>query len=482
MRLLWEILIWLFVGLAPAMSKAAEPLPRSVLIIDQLEPGTPFFASFFATFRSTLNANSIVPISYYPEHLDFGRYRGPEYEELLRNYFRGKYREGSVSVIVVNGSGALGYALRLRDELWPGVPLVFAGVEQNTSALTNLPPNVTGTTMRTTLRDAVTAARLLVPGLERIALVGDPLERQPIRRHFLQELPVINAEVGLIDLTGLSMTELRRRVAALPERTAILYTAIYVDGAGVAYGPREAAALVAAAANRPMVIDRENLLGFGGTGGFLVGPAPIGEEAGRLVLRILGGESASDIPVTAGNFTRPIFDWRELKRWNISESRLPPGSEIRFREFNLWEQYRWLIIAALAVVLAQAAIIMWLYFERRRRRIAETALRQRLMEVVHLNRTATAAALSASIAHELSQPLGAIQSYAEAAELYLKADPPNLERVEQILANILRDNQRAADVISHLRGLLKRRGEIELQEFDSMMSFGMRSKFLSLKH
>ena len=124
------------------------------------------------------------------------------------------------------------------------------------------------------------------------------------------------------------------------------------------------------------------------------------------------------------------------------------------------------MIAIFFMLLLQAALIGWLLFERHRRRIVEMKLRARLLEVIHLNRTATAGALSASVAHELNQPLGAIQSYAEAATLYLKADPPDIERAERILANIRRDNQRAADIISHLRGLLKKRDEIELQEFD----------------
>jgi signal transduction histidine kinase len=159
-------------------------------------------------------------------------------------------------------------------------------------------------------------------------------------------------------------------------------------------------------------------------------------------------------------------DWRELKRWNISESKLPPGSKIHFREFSLWEQYHWQMIAVLAVLLAQAAMITWLFLEHRRRQFAELELRQRLSEVIHLNRTAIAGALSASVAHELNQPLGSILSNTEAAELYLKADPPNLQRIEQILANIRRDDQRAAEIISHLRGLLKKRSADELQEFD----------------
>ena len=189
-------------------------------------------------------------------------------------------------------------------------------------------------------------------------------------------------------------------------------------------------------------------------------------EIADLALEILAGASPSSLAprATSGNADR--VDWRQLKRWNISETTVPPGAEVRFREFSLWEQYRWHMMGILALVLAQAAIIAWLYFEHHRRRIAERELRRRLLEVIHLNRTATAGALSASIAHELNQPLGAIQSYAEAAELYLKADPPNIERVEGILANIRRDDQRAAEIINHFRGLLKKSEAVELQEFD----------------
>ena len=104
--------------------------------------------------------------------------------------------------------------------------------------------------------------------------------------------------------------------------------------------------------------------------------------------------------------------------------------------------------------------------ERRRRLRAERELYQRLLEVTHLNRTAVAGALSASIAHELNQPLAAIQSYADAAMLYIKANPPNLSKVEEILGNIRKDDQRAANIIAHFRGLLKRRDAIEMQEFD----------------
>ncbi len=85
---------------------------------------------------------------------------------------------------------------------------------------------------------------------------------------------------------------------------------------------------------------------------------------------------------------------------------------------------------------------------------------------MHLNGAAAAGALSASVAHELNQPLATILSNAEAAEMLLAANPPDLTQVKEILADIRHADQRAADIIQHLRKLMKRGREIELQEFD----------------
>ena len=296
-----------------------------------------------------------------------------------------------------------------------------------------------------------------MPNLKRIALVGDPWERQAVRRHYKEEIPAFAAEFEFIDLIGLPMAEIRKRVAVLPDDTAIIYTSVTLDGAGVAYIPHEGLAAFAEVANRPIVIDAETNIGHGGAGGFVTTPVPVGEAAARLALRILDGEDVSKIPVTTGDFTRPVFDWRQLQRFGISESRLPPGSEIRFRPPSLWDQYRWQMIAMLLRLAASGGADHVAAVRAPPPPAARSwNPRRRLLEVIHLNRTAAAGVLSASFAHELNQPLGAILSNAETAEALLSANPPDLDQVKEILADIRRDDQRAGDIINHLRGLLRR--------------------------
>jgi signal transduction histidine kinase len=152
-------------------------------------------------------------------------------------------------------------------------------------------------------------------------------------------------------------------------------------------------------------------------------------------------------------------------RTPVSEAALPKGSEIRFHELSVWELYRWQILAIATLIALQGLVITWLLYERRGRHIAEREARQHLLEVTKMDRAITASAMSASIAHELSQPLGAILSNTEAAEILLSANPLDLGQLKEICADIRRDDHRAVEIIKHLRLLLKR-SELAVQDID----------------
>jgi signal transduction histidine kinase len=173
-------------------------------------------------------------------------------------------------------------------------------------------------------------------------------------------------------------------------------------------------------------------------------------------MRILGGEKPASIKYETIEFGPPRYDWRELQRWSISESSLPAGSEIMFRDPTTWETYRWQLLLIAAVILVQAGLISGLLHERRRRQVAEVESRQRLAELAHANRYSAVGELTTSIAHELNQPLGAILRNAEAAELFLEEPQADLKEIRAILEDIRKDTHRAGGVIDGVRNLLRR--------------------------
>ena len=96
---------------------------------------------------------------------------------------------------------------------------------------------------------------------------------------------------------------------------------------------------------------------------------------------------------------------------------------------------------------------------------AHAESRQRLAEIAHMNRNTTASVYSAAIAHDLRQPLAAILANAQAAELLLEEDPPDLQEIKEILADIQRDDQRANQIIQRMRSLLSK-GEAQMLACD----------------
>jgi len=457
----WRVLASVVVGLmgvdlAPAPCRADEPLPRSVLILEQSNPNLPSYADFASGFSASLNVSSASRVDVYIESLDINRFSSTEYEEVLRRYFREKYRDKPIGVIVPVGTLALEFAMRLRADLWSTVPVAF--VDAESLAGLSLPPGVTGNSVDLTLRDAVAAAKAMVPGLRRVAIVGDPLERQTLQRQFVRELPQVAASLEVIDLTGLPMTDIRRRVSALPPDSAILYLGIYVDGAGKSYTARDALVPVAEVANRPIVVTNENQFGYGAAGGVVTSFLRVGRAAGQLTLRILNGEKASEIPVAGDLSTKPIFDWRQLQRFGVSEAALPAGSEVRFRELTAFVRYRWQIASVAAVLGFQTVLIIGLFYERRRRRTAEALSRDAIGKLAHMNRVATAGELSASIAHEINQPLAAMVANANAGLRFLGRATPDLDEARDTLKRIVRDGLRAGQVIGSVRAMFKKDG------------------------
>src|SRR5262245_1608529 len=234
MRLVLRVATILIACLLSTLPSAAQPLPRTILVLHQSIPYTEFFGKLFASFQSTLKSGSKIPITIYSESLGHRHFKGADYDSLVYDFIKEKYRSRPLSAIVADGFDALQFAVSLRAELDnPSLPIVFSGIDHSSTA--ELPPNVTGSAARTATRHVLIAAKALVPGLRRIAVVGDPLEEQPFRRHRKKELLAIAKDVELIDLPGLRMNELLGGVASLPDAAEFSYTTFSADGDGHHY-------------------------------------------------------------------------------------------------------------------------------------------------------------------------------------------------------------------------------------------------------
>ena len=238
-----------------------------------------------------------------------------------------------------------------------------------------------------------------------------------------------------------------------------------MDAGGRIFSPREAATLIAAASGAPVYGPLDGFIGIGVVGGRVPSFEAMGHAAGQIVNALFAGATPAMMRLPAITPASLQVDWRQIRRWGIDEASIPPETIVQFRAPTFWEAYRNVAIVTIAVILAQAALIAALLIERRRRRSAEVSVQKQRMELAHASRLAVAGELTASIAHEINQPLGAVQTSADAADLILQSGRDRREDLLRIITRIRRDNLRASDVIRRLRALFAKQ-EPERKAFD----------------
>jgi signal transduction histidine kinase len=448
------------------MTGAAFSEPRRVLLLHSFGRDFAPWNEYARSIREELGLQSKEPIDIFEASLATARSTDVE-EGPFVDYLRALFSKHQLDLVITIGAPAVNFFQQHRSHLFASVPAVHTGLEQRRVPINTLTANDTVVAVSIDLTRAVGSMLELLPKTSSVAVV---IGNSPIEKYWLGQMreaiqPFEN-RVAFTWLNEHSFEEMLQRTAALPPQSAIFFVLLSVDAAGVAHEENKAMTRLHAVANAPMFTHSDAFFGQGVVGGPLTIVANVGRQAALVAVRILGGESPDGIKTPPIEFGTPKFDWRELQRWNISESRLLPGSEVHFRAPGLWEQYRPQVTAGVAALLLQAAIISWLLVERRRRYFAQAEADNRRREVVRLNRVTTANVLSSSIAHELNQPLGAILSNTEAAQILLKANPPDLGQIGEILSDIVRDEQRASEIIAGLRNLLNNRTETDLRTFE----------------
>ena len=141
----------------------------------------------------------------------------------------------------------------------------------------------------------------------------------------------------------LSFEDMLKDAANLPPHSAIFWIGLNVDAAGVAHEGNSAFSRLYRIANAPIFFHDETFFGEGIVGGPMQIVARQSKKAAEVALRILDGENVGDIKPTFVELAAPMFDWRQMQRWGIAESNLPPGSTVYFREPTVWERYWWQI-------------------------------------------------------------------------------------------------------------------------------------------
>src|SRR5215510_4116374 len=457
---LTAVALLLFAMLEPA---AAET--KRVVLLHSFGQDFQPWSEYARTIRSELQRQSPWQLDITDHSLVTARSKNEDPEVPFVAYLRALFAEQQPDLIVSIGAPAAAFVQRYRPQLFANTPMVFTAVDERRVQFSALSENDAVVAVRIDYLRAIENILQVLPDTEKVTVV---VGTSPVERFWQEEIakavkPLEN-RVSFAWTNNLSFDDFLHQATALPPRSAIFWELMIVDAAGIVHEGNTALAKLHAVSNAPIFSYDESFFGREIVGGPLLRVLDSSRQTAAVAVRILAGEKAGDSKIPAIEFSAPKFDWREMQRWGISENRLPPGSEIVFREPTVWERYRWQITSILLALLVQSAMIAWLLVERLGRRRAETRSRKLSLEVIHLNRAAEAGALSASFAHDLGQPILSIALNAQRADNLLSQDRPELRAIKEAVIEIGRANDHAAAIIRQSRRLLQRRSDPEIPQ------------------
>lgn len=367
-----SLLAWLVLALLSSAASAQEnPPPKRILALYWYGKDFPSSVVFDQGLQTAFRSSSTGTVEYYPEYLESNRFPGERQSQLLRDYLRQKYADRKIDVVIAFANPSLNFLLKYRNDLFPGVPIVFQTIKRPESLDQASAPGLTGVVYDQSYRNTLDLALRLHPATEQVFVItGTPERDKALETEVRQELKEFENRVTLTYLTDLPMDELTTRVKNAPARSVILYIRHSVDGPGMTLGPRDVLTLIVQSAHVPVYGIADSFVGSGIVGGSVFNTEASASRVAEVALRVANGERPQDIPIAVIP-TLPVFDSRQLQVWGITDDRLPPGSIVRFKEPTLWEQYKWRIVGVISLCILEALLIVWLLVNRARRKEAQ---------------------------------------------------------------------------------------------------------------
>lgn len=354
---------------------AAEP--KHVMLLYSFGREFKPWSEYAKAIRAELDQRSPWPVDITDHSLVTARLSDEKSETAFVEYLRALYGKHPPDLIVSLGAPAAAFIQQHRQELFPETPMVLTAVEQRRVRFSSLTANDAVVAVHIDYLKAMENILQVLPDTKNVAVIigTSPIEKF-WREEIAKETKPLEDRITFTWFDTLSFEEILKKAAELPPHSAIFWELMLVDAAGVVHEGGTPLTRLHAAANAPIFSYDDSFFGGEIVGGPLLSVPEGSRQTAAVAIRILGGEKPGDIKTSPIEFAAPKFDWREMQRWGISESRLPLGSEIQFREPSAWERQRVQFVTIIAVILLQAALIFWLLYEQGKRRRSEADARE----------------------------------------------------------------------------------------------------------
>jgi len=454
--------ILFFILLVPCEAYSAKPI-KTVLIFFSWNSNLPAYQNMLEGFNDIFSEEPGVTCNLAIEYLDLSRPGNEIVVRTIVDLYNDKYKNIPIDLLVIVGPNGYPVLKQYGLKALENTPILCVDNENLINDSTRFPPgpNMVKISLNYDFYPTLKTAFSLFPDYREVYVVNGST---PIDSYYLDKFKIavrrFDTTYNVRYFSNYSMDSIIPAVENIPRKSLLFVPSFYRDKNGLPYTTSDVMAILARRSKAPvMSISDVFILRKGALGGFVISFRNIGKEMGRVANLLLQGTAPGDIKIHNRTFYEDIYDWDEVTRWGLTHSKVIPADSIFvYKPGSFWRIYRWYILAVLLFLVSQTVFIMYLVKLNRRQKVTarQKAETENIYhEMVREDRLLKMVELTASLSHELNQPLTAILYNAQAGKRFLKSGTIDPQRAEEIFDYIIEDDKRAGGIISSVKNLMK---------------------------
>jgi signal transduction histidine kinase len=415
------------------------------------------------------------PVSIVTEYLDLGRTSNEAYGRSIVEMYNEKYNENGIDLIIAVGPGILPFLKSAGLKMLKNSPLILVDIftfesdsVKNADQVDALPIYLKYNYFSKSFKTICE----LFPDRRFVYCVNGEGTLDRYYSSILKDSEDnYTGKHQFFNITGISIDSALRKISQLPEESMVVIVSYNEDINGLPFTTPEAANLITKISKVPVfILGSDSFPRDGGAiGGYVINYDNVGREFGKAANQIIRGAAPKSINVNLTSFYQYIFDWRELKKWDLLDSKAIPEKSIFLHQNQSFiSENKWYILGVILFMVFQTIIIIYLVRAyRTQKKVRNQILENQdmLNKIVREDRLSKMTVLTASLSHELNQPLTAILSCAQAGMRFLESENLDKEQAQEIFRNIIEDDTRAGRIISSVRSLMK----LEIREKENVL-------------
>lgn len=370
----WGFLFFLL-ALCPLNAAAAQPGSqrdptwRHVLYLNSYQNGYSWSDTILQGARDRF-ASAPYSVDLQVEYLDAKKFPLEELQGVYTELFRKKFANQKFHAIMVSDNNAYDYILAEGEKLFPGVPVIFSGINDFKAEEILGKQNITGVLENVPARETLAAARRMHPFRSTVHVVGDTsVTSRAITAQIREGAAFFSDAMRFSYHEITSFDDLNSLLAQVDDQCILYYIPFYIAEGGHSHSVENVLEYIYKNTSAPIYTSWLFFLGHGALGGRLLDGHEQGRAAADMVVRIFDGEQMENIPIVNGTANQYIFDYRVMQKLHVRESMLPPDSQLINEPspfYELDKQVFWTLMISMAAMGTVLVLLARTIIQRRR--------------------------------------------------------------------------------------------------------------------